>query len=44
MRLMEVNSCAMVFTISAAKHLEAKQEGATDADLVDLGILIRYPL
>ena len=30
--------------IGGHQHLEAKQEGATDADLVDLGILIRYPL
>ena len=30
--------------IGGHQHLEAKQEGATDADLVDLGILIRYPM
>ena len=30
--------------ISGHQHLEAKQEGATDADLVDFGILLGYPL
>jgi hypothetical protein len=30
--------------ISGHQHLEAKQERATDADFVDFGILLGYPL
>jgi hypothetical protein len=30
--------------ISGHQHLEAKQERATDANLVDLGLLLGYPL
>jgi hypothetical protein len=30
--------------IGRQQHLEAKQEGATDANLVDLGLRLGYPL